>query len=130
MKSTIKVALASLLLVPVLASAVTVFTPFSEPAFAQTGGIRDGADQARDDTQPTELFGDTGVFTRIINVILFIIGMLSVLMLVIGGIRYTISAGNPDQVKGAKNTIMYAIIGVVVALLAYAIVNFVLVALV
>jgi hypothetical protein len=46
-------------------------------------------------------------------------------MLIVGGIRYTMSAGNEKSVGAAKNTILYAIIGVVVAVLAYAIVNFV-----
>jgi hypothetical protein len=47
-------------------------------------------------------------------------------MLIYGGIRYTISGGDSSSVTAAKNTIMYAVIGIVVALLAYAIVNFVL----
>lgn len=76
---------------------------------------------------PTELFGPEGVLTTVINIALYLIGAISVLMLIIGGIRYTISGGNKDSVSGAKNTILYAVIGVVVALLAYAIVNFVLV---
>ncbi len=47
-------------------------------------------------------------------------------MLIIGGIRYTISGGDSTAVTSAKNTILYAVIGIIVALLAYAIVNFVL----
>jgi multisubunit Na+/H+ antiporter MnhB subunit len=46
-------------------------------------------------------------------------------MLIIGGIRYTISQGDQSQVTSAKNTILYAIIGLIVAILAYALVNFV-----
>jgi len=46
-------------------------------------------------------------------------------MLIIGGIRYVISGGDQNQVTGAKNTIMYAIVGIVVAFLAFAAVNFV-----
>jgi hypothetical protein len=66
------------------------------------------------------------VFKTIVNTALYIIGALGVLMLIYGGIRYTTSAGNSKAVEGAKSTIMYAIIGIIVALLAYAIVNFVL----
>jgi multisubunit Na+/H+ antiporter MnhB subunit len=58
-------------------------------------------------------------------VLLFIIGAVSVIMLIIGGIRYTISQGDQSQVTSAKNTILYAIIGLIVAILAYALVNFV-----
>ncbi len=56
---------------------------------------------------------------------LFVLGAAAVIMIVIGGIRYTVSGGDSSAVKGAKDTILYAVIGVVVALLAYAIVNFV-----
>ena len=45
---------------------------------------------------------------------------------IIGGIRYAVSGGDENGTRAAKDTILYAIIGLVVALLAYAIVNFVL----
>ncbi|MNI84677.1 hypothetical protein D3C73_1416030 [compost metagenome] len=51
-------------------------------------------------------------------------------MLIIGGIRYTISGGDSSAVTSAKNTIMYAIVGIIVAVLAFAIVNFVLTSLI
>ena len=47
-------------------------------------------------------------------------------MLIIGGFRYVLSNGNEKSVTAAKDTILYAIIGVVIALLAFAIINFVL----
>jgi multisubunit Na+/H+ antiporter MnhB subunit len=55
-----------------------------------------------------------------------VLGAIAVIMIVIGGIRYTLSNGESAAITGAKNTILYAVIGLVVALLAYAIVNFVL----
>jgi hypothetical protein len=63
---------------------------------------------------------------KIINILLFIIGAIAVLMIIIGGIRYVLSAGDQNAVTGAKNTILYAVVGLVVAIMAYAIVNFVL----
>lgn len=62
----------------------------------------------------------------IINTLLILIGMVSVVMIVIGGFRYTMSRGEASEVKTAKDIILYAIIGLVVAVMAYAIVNFVL----
>jgi TRAP-type C4-dicarboxylate transport system permease small subunit len=76
---------------------------------------------------PVTLFGDGSVFNTIINAVLYIVGIICVIMLIIGGIRYATSGGDQAQVTGAKNTIMYAVIGLVVAILAYAIVNWVLV---
>lgn len=90
------------------------------------GGIQGGADSARGNDQTTELFGQTGIFRTITNVLLFILGAISVIMIIIGGLRYVVSGGNATAVTAAKNTILYAIVGVIVALLAYAIVNFVL----
>ena len=65
------------------------------------------------------------VITTVINTMLFIIGILSVVMLIVGGIRYVVSGGNQSQVEGARNTILYAIVGLVIAFVAWGIVNFV-----
>lgn len=64
--------------------------------------------------------------STIINWILGIVGVIAVVMIIIGGIQYTVSAGDSGKVKKAKDTILYGIIGLVIALLAAAIVNFVL----
>lgn len=61
----------------------------------------------------------------IVNVLLYVIGIVAVIMIVIGGLRYVLSGGDASSVSAAKNTILYAVIGLVVAILAYAIVNFV-----
>ena len=91
-----------------------------------SGGISGGKDCARNDEQPENLFnGDDSVFQTVTNVMLFLIGAISVVMLIYGGIRYTISQGDSTAVTNAKNTIMYAVIGIVIAILAFAIVNFV-----
>ncbi len=62
----------------------------------------------------------------IVNVLLYILGAIAVVMIVIGGVRYTTSNGDSGNIKTAKDTILYAVIGLIVAILAYAIVNFVL----
>lgn len=89
-------------------------------------GLSGSADCAKGNGQSDDLTGESGVFRTVTNILLFIIGAVAVIMLVIGGIRYTISGGDANQVSAAKNTILYAIIGIVVAILAYAAVNFVL----
>lgn len=81
--------------------------------------------------QSDELFlGPNSFWTRLINTMIFIIGSVAVLMIVVGGLRYVISGGDASQTKSAKDTILYSVIGVVIALMAYAIVNFVVVRLV
>ena len=68
----------------------------------------------------------SGFIQNIINILLFLIGAIAVIMIIVGGIRYVVSGGDQGAITGAKNTILYAVIGLVIAILAYAIVNFVL----
>lgn len=65
------------------------------------------------------------MITTVINTILIILGIIAVVMIIIGGIRYTLSGGDSGAVQSAKNTILYAVVGLVIAILAFAIVNFV-----
>ena len=62
---------------------------------------------------------------RIINTLFFVLGAIAVVMIIISGIRYATSAGNATQVTAAKNTLLYSVIGLAVAIFAYAIVGFV-----
>ena len=64
--------------------------------------------------------------TTIINGVLGVVGIVAVAVVILGGVNYTTSAGDPAKVTKAKNTIIYGIVGLVIALLAFAIVNFVL----
>ena len=129
MKNIIKKSLQSLLIVPVLALGVSAVTTVMQPidSYAQgaEGGLAGGAESAKGDDQQENLFGTGGLFQTITNVLLFVIGAISVIMLIIGGIRYVVSGGDSSAVTSAKNTILYAVIGIVVAILAYAMVNFV-----
>lgn len=106
-----------------------VFAPLAmtQPAAAQfEGGIGKGAQAAQGKDQPANLAdGDDSMFKRITDVMLFVVGAVSVIMLIIGGIRYVVSNGDAGAVTSAKNTILYAIIGIIVTILAYAVVNFV-----
>ncbi|MFZ2560608.1 MAG: hypothetical protein WAW91_03200 [Candidatus Nanoperiomorbaceae bacterium] len=85
-----------------------------------------GFQQYRGNGQPSQLFnGPEAIIPRIINIMLFIVGILAVIMLIYGGIRYVLSSGDAGRVKDAKNTVLYAIVGLVVAIFAYAIINWI-----
>ncbi len=62
---------------------------------------------------------------NVINIISLVVGVVAVIMIIIGGLRYVTSNGDSGQVGNAKNTIMYAVIGLVVVALAQVIVRFV-----
>ena len=116
--------LAALLMLGGLTASLVVEAAIDQPTYAQDISMRTGADQARGADQPERLDGDEGMFKRITDVLLFIIGAVSVIMLIVGGIRYVVSGGDQGAVTAAKNTILYAIVGIIVAILAYAVVNF------
>ncbi len=64
-------------------------------------------------------------FAKISSTLIFLVGAISVVMIIIGGLRYVLSGGDSAGIKGAKDTVMYALIGVVVAMLAYALVSYI-----
>ncbi len=124
--------LKGLLVVPVLAFAFAAVVPAtasyatgSSDCADGTLGINNGVNCAKGQDQQEELFGANGIFKKVTDVLLFIIGAVAVIMLVIGGIRYTVSGGDQAAVTAAKNTILYAVVGIIVAILAYAIIGFV-----
>lgn len=60
-----------------------------------------------------------------INVIVGFLGLVCVIVIIIGGVNYMTSTGDAGKVKKAKDTILYGLIGLIICVLAYAIVNFV-----
>ena len=116
----LKLILAGLLVVPTVALAVAPAAS-AEGDFTLGGGVKSaqgtGVDQVSTDPE--------SLVKQFVNIFLFAVGALSVIMLIWGGIRYTTSAGDSNKVQAAKNTVLYAIVGLVVAILAYAIVNMV-----
>ena len=63
---------------------------------------------------------------NIVTTLLYVLGVISVIMIIVGGIQYALGGGDSNQLTRAKNTILYAIIGLVVALLSYGIIYFIL----
>lgn len=131
MIKNIKKLLSTTLVVATLALGVGLVVQPESAQAAFDGGLMAGANSAQGTDQQGDaasLFGEGGqggIFRTITNVLLFLIGAISVIMLIVGGIRYVVSGGDSTAVQNAKNTILYAIVGVVVAILAYAVVNFV-----
>lgn len=62
---------------------------------------------------------------NIINGVIGVLGLVAVVVIIIGGIQYMTSSGDAGKVKKAKDTILYGVIGLVICVLAFAIVNFV-----
>lgn len=116
----------------IIASVLSVFAIAvapALPAYAATtctsaaDCVTKGVDQSGGSTAPK---ADAGAIIKsIVDILLFVVGAVSVIMIVIGGLKYVLSNGESAAVTSAKNTIFYAVIGLVVAALAYAIVHWV-----
>lgn len=65
------------------------------------------------------------LFSNIVSTLLFFVGALAVIFVIVGGIQYITSSGDPKRIEQAKNTLTYAVAGLVIAILSFAIVSFV-----
>lgn len=117
----LKIGLAGLLIVPVLALGAGLAT--SQSVEAQ--GLDEAMTTIEGSSASSAKGVDSDLVVTIINWMLFAIGIVAVIMLIYGGFLYATSAGDSNKVTNAKNTILYAIIGLVIAILAFAIVQFI-----
>lgn len=119
--ASIIVAVMAVIAVPQLAGASPA-TTFAQGIYKGCNGVS---------AQNSKLCGEknsasvNGLIKNIVNLLLFIVGIVAVIMIIIGGIKYTTSSGDAAKATSAKNTIIYAVVGLVVAAFAYAIVSFV-----
>lgn len=74
---------------------------------------------------PDPISGANGIIVKVVNILSIIIGIASVIMIIIGGLRYVLSNGDSNSINGAKNQILYALVGLVVAAAAQSIIVFV-----
>lgn len=98
---------------------------------ATGGSIKDCLNSGADatDNNPSAEPASTRVdrtIKLVINIFSLVVGVVSVIMIIIGGLKYITSGGDSGNITGAKNTILYAIIGLVVVALAQVVVKFVL----
>lgn len=68
---------------------------------------------------------DAAALDTILKTTFAIIGALAVIFIIVGGFQYVLSGGDPNNTNRAKETILYAVIGLAVSLLAFTIVDFV-----
>ena len=122
----IKLAVASALLVPSLAAA---------PVGAQGADIQQqlcgGAEtltvgNPQDCTDPDAEESVNNLITTVINIISVLVGVVAVIMIIWGGFKYITSGGDSSNISAAKNTILFAIVGLIIVALAQIIVRFVL----
>ena len=103
-----------------------LFTP--QAVFAEGGSASqqalDGLNQVNPNGEDSPEL--TAVIQTILNAVYFIVGIVAVIMIILGGITYATSQGDPAKVKKGKDTILYGIVGLIIALMAFAITQFIL----
>lgn len=122
------------LLVTLAVVGLPVALSLSVPGHAAADGIADclasGSNLSLDGTCPETDITSSGdisdVATTVVNIISIVVGVIAVIMIIFGGAKYITSGGESGKITSAKNTIIYALIGLVVVALAQVIVHFVL----
>lgn len=115
--------MASVLAMPMLAGAAP------NEKLNPDGSVRCGSDIdiAGTDCAKTKASTDINdLIKTVINIFSAVVGAVSVIMIIVGGFRYIISGGDSNNVGAAKNTILYAVVGLVIVAIAQIIVQFVL----
>lgn len=120
-----KVIIASLIAIVTLGLVI-----FTAPVYAASCGDGTAAGEAMCGVSQIDNSGTSSTtiydtVKTIINVLLFVVGIIAVIMIIWGGISYVLSSGAADKAKKARDTIVYSVVGLVVAITAYAIVQFV-----
>lgn len=69
--------------------------------------------------------GKDGLIKTVVNILLWAVGILSVIMIIFSGFRYITSSGDASKTKSAQSTLIYSVVGLIVAIMAWAIVNMV-----
>ena len=75
--------------------------------------------------QGKSIDGDSGLIKTVVNILLWAVGILSVIMIIFSGFRYITSSGDASKTKSAQSALTYSVVGLIVAIMAYAIVNMV-----
>lgn len=130
--------LASLLFIPIAAipatvSAVDVFDrdicerfkdekEKNKPAVCQDDGINQDGKVSNNNP----IFGPDGILTTLINILSIIVGIAAIIIIMLAGLRFITSGSNPQDVTNARERVIYAIVGLIVATLAQIIVRFIL----
>jgi len=118
--------LAALLLVPFVVPAIVSAQADIEGSLCQGANL--SVNPGGECSTATAGAGGTinDIIATVINIFSVVVGVVAVIMIIIGGLKYVTSSGDSSNVTSAKNTILYAIVGLIIVALAQIIVKFVL----
>lgn len=97
------------------------YTLFGDPCAGNKGATV--CEDSKSTTNP--VYGPDGIVATVVNILSIIIGVAAVIVIIIAGIQYMLSTGDPTKVNNSKNAILYAVVGLIIAGAAQVIVQFV-----
>jgi cytochrome bd-type quinol oxidase subunit 2 len=112
-------------LIPVAVPSV-VFATSTEKGLCEGANLQVGSGETCTINEAEAQSNVNSIIETVINIFSLVVGVVAVIMIIIGGLKYITSSGDSGNITGAKNTILYAIVGLVVVALAQIIVRFVL----
>ncbi|MCA9332568.1 hypothetical protein KDA00_01700 [Candidatus Saccharibacteria bacterium] len=127
--SALLISLFALTMVLVLPKSTMSYDPFDDTLCSEAntnGGDTPSACDASSDDPFSKKSGQDGLIIKVTNLVSIGVAIVSTIMIILGGFTYVMSSGDPQKISAAKNTIIYAIIGLAVALFAQLILQLVL----
>ena len=109
------------IVIPSSASAVDVTTPLC----SEVGDKPVVCEDAKNGNTTDPAFGADGVVTKAIRLFLMIVGIIAIFVILVNAVRMITSMGSPDSFNSAKNGLIFAVVGLVIVLLAQTIITFV-----
>ena len=120
MMKRLRIALAAVMTLGIVGMAVPAYAAFDLLPACQDRG--DAAVCSENNPNKNPLYGPDGIITKVANIIALIVGIAAVIIIIVAGIQYMLSTGDSTKVNNAKNAILYAVVGLVVAVFARTIV--------
>lgn len=109
-----------------VAPAAHAYSPFSEACDNNNGLSTDGSVVCANKSSTQDpITGNSGILLKVTNFMAVIAGIIAVFIIIVSGIRFIVSGGDPAKVSQAKNTILYSVIGLVVIVFARTIIVFI-----
>lgn len=125
-KRALKLLIAPLLVFNFVVTVVQPGLALAQASSSSVDAACEGVEAAGGNCDPTDAKSSFNeIIATVINIFSLVVGALSVVMIIIGGFRYVVSGGDSNGISGAKNTIIYAVVGLVVVLFSQVIVRFV-----
>jgi len=124
----LRLLVAGFLLVGALGAAggsTSAFTLFGDPCKNAPDATVCQEEKKSQTNTDNSLYGPNGIVGKIVTILAFVIGVASVIVIIIAGIQYMTSTGDSTKVNNAKNALLYAVIGLIVAVLAQSVVFFI-----